>query len=53
MGRSDGTRGDLLVKVDVQVPKDLTSEARDALEKLRDASTDGNPREELLRKGRT
>ena len=53
VGRSDGTRGDLLVKVDVQVPKDLTSEARDALEKFRDASTDGNPREELLRKGRT
>ncbi len=24
VGRSDGTRGDLLVKVDVQVPKDLT-----------------------------
>jgi molecular chaperone DnaJ len=51
--RPDGTRGDLLVKVDVQVPKDLTDAARDALEKFRDASVDGNPREELLRKGST
>jgi len=51
--RPDATRGDLLVKVDVQVPQDLTDEAKNALEKFRDASTAGNPREELLRKGRT
>jgi molecular chaperone DnaJ len=51
--RTDGTRGDLLVKVDVQVPKDLTEAAKDALEKFRDVSADGNPREELLRKGGT
>ena len=51
--RSDGTRGDLLVKVDVQVPKDLTDAAKNALEKFRDANPDGNLRDDLLRKGRT
>jgi molecular chaperone DnaJ len=51
--RSDGTQGDLLVKVDVQVPTELTDAARDALEKFRDATTGGDPRDELLRKGRT
>ncbi|HUZ51162.1 MAG TPA: molecular chaperone DnaJ [Streptosporangiaceae bacterium] len=51
--RSDGTQGDLLVKVDVQVPTELTDTARDALEKFRDATTGADPRDELLRKGRT
>ena len=51
--RSDGTQGDLLVKVDVQVPTELTDDARDALEKFRDATTGADPRDELLRKGRT
>jgi molecular chaperone DnaJ len=51
--RSDGTIGDLLVKVDVQVPKELDAAAREALEKFRDASKGEDPREELLRKGRT
>jgi molecular chaperone DnaJ len=43
--------GDLLVKIDVQVPTELDSAAREALEKFRDATNGANPREELLRKG--
>ncbi len=50
--RSDATMGDLLVKVDVQVPTELTDTARTALEQFRDATTGTDPREELLRKGR-
>jgi len=51
--RSDGTMGDLLVKVDVQVPPKLDDEARAALEKFKDVTAGEDPREELLRKGRT
>jgi molecular chaperone DnaJ len=51
--RADGTQGDLLVKVDVQVPTELTEQAREALEKFKDATTGENPRDELLRRGRT
>jgi molecular chaperone DnaJ len=51
--RSDGTLGDLLVKVDVQVPPKLDDAAKEALEKFRDATAGEDPREELLRKGRT
>jgi len=50
--RSDGTMGDLLVKVEVQVPAKLTDAAREALEKFRAATMDEDPRAELLRKGR-
>ncbi len=51
--RPDGTQGDLLVKVDVQVPTELTDSARQALETFRDATTGADPRDELLRRGRT
>ncbi len=51
--RQDGTQGDMLVKVDVQVPTELTDDARNALEKFREATTGADPRDELLRKGRT
>ena len=51
--RPDATQGDLLVKVDVQVPTELTDDARQALEKFREATTGADPRDELLRKGRT
>jgi molecular chaperone DnaJ len=51
--RPDGTQGDLLVKVDVQVPTELTDDARNALEKFREATTGANPRDDLLRRGRT
>jgi molecular chaperone DnaJ len=50
---SDGTVGNLLVKVDVQVPSQLTDTARDALEKFKEATAGEDPRDELLRKGRT
>jgi len=50
--RPDGTMGDLLVKIDVQVPPKLDDDARAALEKFRDATAGEDPREELLRKGR-
>ncbi|MFJ4922481.1 molecular chaperone DnaJ [Streptomyces sp. NPDC088725] len=46
--RKDGTRGDLLVTVDVVVPKDLEASARDALEAYRKATADEDPRAELF-----
>ncbi|MGB9012053.1 MAG: molecular chaperone DnaJ [Aeromicrobium sp.] len=42
--RRDGTRGDLLVTVEVQVPDDLTDEQRAAVEALRVARGDTDPR---------
>ena len=51
--RPDGTLGDLLVKVDVQVPTQLTESAREALEKFRDATKGDDLRTDLLSKGRT
>ena len=50
--RPDGTYGDLLVTVDVQVPQEVSGRAREALEKFRDATAGPDPREELLRKAR-
>ncbi|MET9479082.1 molecular chaperone DnaJ [Streptomyces sp. NPDC006638] len=46
--RKDGSRGDLLVTVEVAVPKDLGVEARDALEAYRKATADDDPRAELF-----
>jgi molecular chaperone DnaJ len=51
--RPDATQGDLLVKVEVQVPKHLSDTAREALEKFKEATAGEDPRDELLRKGRT
>ncbi len=42
--RRDGTRGDLLVTVEVQVPDDITDEQRSAVEALRAARGDTDPR---------
>ena len=50
--RPDGTNGDLLVTVDVQVPQDVNGQAREALETFRDATAGPDPRDELLRKAR-
>jgi molecular chaperone DnaJ len=50
--RSDGTYGDLLVTVSVQVPRDLTGAARDALTAFREATAGEDPRDELLRRAR-
>jgi molecular chaperone DnaJ len=49
MPRKDGSRGDLLVTVEVQVPAALDDKARKALEALRDAQGDTDPRAELFR----
>lgn len=46
--RKDGTRGDLLVTVEVTVPRDLSTEARDALEAYRKATAGHDPRAELF-----
>ncbi|MFK8910680.1 DnaJ C-terminal domain-containing protein, partial [Streptomyces sp. YS-3] len=46
--RKDGSRGDLLVTVEVMVPKDLDDKAREALEAFREATADDDPRAELF-----
>ncbi len=46
-GRKDGTRGDLLVTVEVAVPQNLSAEARKALEALAAASPE-DPRADLM-----
>ncbi|HEY6278417.1 MAG TPA: molecular chaperone DnaJ [Streptosporangiaceae bacterium] len=50
--RPDGTNGDLLVTVSVQVPDSLTSPARDALAAFREATAGEDPREDLLRRAK-
>jgi molecular chaperone DnaJ len=46
--RKDGTRGDLLVTVEVVVPKDVTGKAREALEAYRKATVGEDPRADLF-----
>ena len=46
--RKDGSRGDLLVTVDVRVPQKLDNEAREALQKFQDATAGQDPREGLV-----
>jgi molecular chaperone DnaJ len=50
--RPDGTHGDLLVTVAVQVPQKLNSAGKEALESFREATAGEDPREELLRQAR-
>src|SRR5689334_17643137 len=50
--RKDGTNGDLLVTVAVQVPQNLNGAARQALESFRDATATEDPRDDLLRRAR-
>ncbi len=45
--RRDGTTGDLLVTVEIDVPTNLNSDAREALEKYRAATADQDPRRGL------
>ncbi|MEU5837569.1 molecular chaperone DnaJ [Streptomyces diacarni] len=47
--RKDGTRGDLLVTVEVTVPTELDDKARDALETFQDALADEDPRAALFK----
>jgi molecular chaperone DnaJ len=46
--RRDGTRGDLLVTVEVETPRELTDDARAAIEAFRSASAAHDPRAALL-----
>jgi molecular chaperone DnaJ len=46
--RKDGTKGDLLVTVEVVVPAKLDSSGRKAVEALRDATVGEDPRAGLL-----
>jgi molecular chaperone DnaJ len=50
--RGDGTNGDLLVTVAVQVPQKLTGPAREALNDFREATAGEDPRDELLRRAK-
>ena len=50
--RSDSTMGDLLVTVNVQVPKTLDSQARETLEAFRKLTGGEDPRAELLRQAK-
>ncbi|MFD1832677.1 MULTISPECIES: molecular chaperone DnaJ [Streptomyces] len=46
--RKDGTRGDLLVTIEVAVPKGLDDKARDLLESYREATAGEDPRAALF-----
>lgn len=46
--RKDGTRGDLLVTVEVAVPTELSDKAREALEMYREATESEDPRSALF-----
>ncbi|MGP4026232.1 molecular chaperone DnaJ [Actinomadura sp. 3N407] len=50
--RRDGTKGDMLVTVDVQVPQKLDDQAREALVRLRAAGTGDDLRADLLQQAR-
>jgi molecular chaperone DnaJ len=51
--RTDGTNGDLLVTVAVQVPQHVNGPARKALEDFREATAGQDPREDLLQRARS
>jgi molecular chaperone DnaJ len=46
--RKDGTKGDLLASIDVQVPAGLNDEAREALERFAETTKGEDPRQALL-----
>lgn len=50
--RPDGTNGDLLVTVRVDVPERMSAQARQALESFREATAGEDPREDLLARAR-
>ncbi|MEU5875999.1 molecular chaperone DnaJ [Spirillospora sp. NPDC047279] len=50
--RRDGTKGDLLVTIDVQVPQKIDDTTREALERLRAADDGDDLRSELLQQAR-
>ncbi len=50
--RPDSTYGDLLVTVDVRVPRDVNGQAREALETLRKLAPGDDERDDLLRRAK-
>ena len=48
MRRKDGTNGDLLATVEVTVPQNLSSSAREALQQYADQTTEHDPRKDLF-----
>ncbi|MER6911284.1 molecular chaperone DnaJ [Streptomyces sp. NPDC000594] len=46
--RKDGTRGDLLVTVEITVPTELSEQAKEALTAYREATAEEDPRAELF-----
>ena len=46
--RKDGTNGDLLATVEVTVPQNLSSEARDVLRQYAEQTADHDPRKDLF-----
>jgi len=53
VSRSDGTKGDLLVTVEVTVPTALTDEATEALKSYSAAVSETNPRADLMTRARS
>jgi molecular chaperone DnaJ len=51
--RKDGTKGDLLVTVQVAVPQNLDDKARAALEEFRNATEGPDLREDLIKQARS
>lgn len=52
VARKDGSKGDLLVTVEVQVPTELDEAARAAVTAYREATAGGNPRAALFERSR-
>ena len=52
VARKDGSRGDLLVTVEVAVPQKLSSQAREALSSYAEATADHDPRADLMVRAR-
>jgi molecular chaperone DnaJ len=48
MKRRDGTNGDLLVTIEVAVPQNLSSDAREALQAYAEHTSDHDPRKDLF-----
>ncbi|MCG5215184.1 molecular chaperone DnaJ [Streptosporangium sp. KLBMP 9127] len=51
--RKDGTKGDLLVTVEVTVPQQLDDKARTLLSEYRDVTSGADPRAELIQQARS
>ncbi len=50
VAKSDGQHGDLIVTVEIAVPKDISDDAKKALQEFSEFTSDFNPREDIMRK---